>query len=289
MRQIRHPGRASVQRLQAVPATTRQLELALPPGRSLLEAVQFALAPFGAQSAVLSLQGGAFFPFAYALPALSKTPEHAVYFSDRLDADEPVQLEFACVTYGQRDGQPWLHCHAAWMQRDGARRCGHVLPEHALVCEPVKASVWLIEGAQFQVQPDTETHFSLFKPEPAGTGSTRLSAPTAWAVRLAPNIDVCTALEAICRQHGITDAVIHGGVGSTVGAVFEDGRVVEPFVTEVLIRSGRVQSGSDGEPVAQIDVSLVDYCGGVHRGRLMHGANPVLVTFELLLVAAAAS
>jgi hypothetical protein len=69
-----------------------------------------------------------------------------------------------------------------------------------------------------------------------------------------------------------------------VGAVFDDGRVVEPFVTEVLIHSGRVVRGSDGAPQAQINVSLVDFSGGVHHGRLRRGANPVLVTFELVLV-----
>ncbi len=266
-------------------ASTRELELELPAGHTLLESVRRALAPLGASSAVLRLQGGALFPFAYALPALSKTPEHAVYFSDRLDAAAPVQLEFASVSYGQRDGQPWLHCHAAWTQRDGTRCCGHVLPEHALVSATVRASVCLIHGAQFQVQPDAETHFSLFKPVAVDTDPTRYPAATSWAVRLAPNIDVCRAIEDICREHAIVEAVICGGVGSTVGAVFDDGSVVEPFVTEVLIRSGRVHAGSDGEPVAQLDVSLVDFCGGVHQGRLMRGANPVLVTFELVLVA----
>ena len=284
MRHIQHPGAASVERMQVVAATTHQIELDLPPGRSLLEAVRFALAPFGAKSAVLSLRGGALFPFAYALPALSKTPEHAVYFSDRFDATEPVHLECASVTYGQRDGQPWLHCHAAWRQSDGRRCCGHVLPEHAFVSESVRASACLLDGAQFQVRPDTETHFSLFQPEAVASGLSGSSAPTSWAVRLAPNVDVCTALEAICREHGIAQATLCGGVGSTVGAAFDDGRVVEPFVTEVLIRSGRVMRGSDGTPRAQIDVSLVDFSGGVHQGRLMRGANPVLVTFELVLV-----
>jgi len=32
-----------------------------------------------------------------------------------------------------------------------------------------------------------------------------------------------------------------------------------------------------------VDVTLVDYTGTTSRGRLRRGANPVLVTFELVL------
>ncbi len=284
MRSIQHPGSTSAERVRAVATQTRQVEIDLPPGRSLLDAVRFALEPFAAKSAVLNLYGGAFFPFAYALPALSKTSEHAVYFSDRFDALEPVQLARASVTYGQRDGHPWLHCHAAWAQSDGTRCSGHVLPEHAVVLETVSASVCLLDSAQFQVRHDEETRFALLKPEVVNTELILSAAPTALAVRLSPNVDVCTAIEDICREHGIKQATLHGGVGSTVGAAFDDGRIVQPFVTEVLIRDGRIVCGSDGAPRALIDVDLVDFSGGVHRGRLARGLNPVLVTFELVLV-----
>jgi hypothetical protein len=72
-------------------------------------------------------------------------------------------------------------------------------------------------------------------------------------------------------------------VGSTVGAVFDDGRVVEPFVTELLIRKGEIITDANGHLQAQLDVSMVDYKGGVSEGRLARGQNPVLVTFELAL------
>ena len=110
----------------------------------------------------------------------------------------------------------------------------------------------------------------------------------ALALRLAPNEDVCTAIEAQCRRHGLQHATVRGGVGSTVGAVFDDGRRVEPFVTEALIRRGRVRPGADGAPVAEIDFGLVDYTGDLAEGRLARDANPVLVTFEPVLEATAA-
>jgi len=65
--------------------------------------------------------------------------------------------------------------------------------------------------------------------------------------------------------------------------VFDDGRVVEPFVTELLIRNGDVFTNAAGQTQAQLDASMVDYKGGVSEGRLARGQNPVLVTFELAL------
>jgi hypothetical protein len=102
---------------------------------------------------------------------------------------------------------------------------------------------------------------------------------------VSPNLDLCTALESVCAAHGWTRARVRGGVGSTIGAVFDDGRIVKPFVTETLIRQGEIRSGADGRPQAQIDVTLIDHLGGRHQGRLARGENPVLVTFELVLEA----
>ena len=295
MRRIQHPGPVAKQRADVVAATVREQTLQLQSGRSLLAAVTEALAPFSmrntpntpsadnAISAVLQLQPGTLQPFAYVMPALSKTAAHAVYFSDRFDAAGAVLLETATVTVGQRDGQPSLHCHARWLDAEGRRHCGHVLPHEAMLSSPLRASAWLLDGAAFQVMADDETAFSLFKPVARPSAGGGHPGRAALAVRLAPNEDVCTALEAICRQRGITHATLRGGVGSTVGAVFDDGHRVEPFVTELLVRQGRVRPGADGAPVAEIDVSLVDHTGGLADGRLARGANAVLVTFELVL------
>lgn len=271
------------QRVNVVPTTLQQLDLVLRPGKALLDALVAAL-PAGTASAVLTLTGGALAPFAYVMPALSRTAEHAVYFSDRFDADGPVQLIDACVTFGRRNGAPWLHCHARWIDAGGAPHCGHVLPEQTMLDSPVSARAWLLEHASFEVVADGETRFTLFEPLAlAAAAKTVPAGRHALALRIAPNEDVCSALEAVCRQHGITRATVRGGVGSTVGALFDDGRRVEPFVTEVLIRAGRVRPGADGAPLAEIDVSLVDYTGGLADGRLARGGNPVLVTFELVL------
>ena len=106
-----------------------------------------------------------------------------------------------------------------------------------------------------------------------------------FALRLRPNQDICGTLEAFCRERRIGRAEIRGGVASIIGAVFEDGRIVEPFATEMFIRSGRIAAARDGVPEASLDVALVDYTGVLSEGRLRRGANPVLMTVEVALEA----
>jgi hypothetical protein len=102
-------------------------------------------------------------------------------------------------------------------------------------------------------------------------------------MRLRPNQDFAGALEIFCRQRGIFSARIHGGVGSTIGAHFTDGRKTVPFVTELAVRSGTIHSGANGTLEAALDIALVDYLGGIAEGLLMRGDNPVLMTMELVL------
>lgn len=278
MRHILHPGPTDGPRLRAQPCQLRSERLSLPPGRSLLTALAEARQRAGADSAVLRLQGGEFAPLAWVLPHTARTPEHAVYFSPRHDSPGPARLLSGCVTLGRREGQPWLHCHAEWQDADGRRHLGHLLPDDSLITGALSAEVHWLHGAAFEVGPDAETRFSLFQPVATATAAAP-EAPRAWAVRLAPNVDVAGALVDFCRAQGLARARVRGGVGSTVGVAFDDGRVVEPHITECFIEHGRV--GADG--LAELDIALVDHHGGQHRGRLAPGANPVLVTMELVL------
>ena len=291
MRHIQHPGNAAPERLHSAPCRVEEFETRLAPGQTLLNAVATAMRDVGGSSAVMRLSGGALDCFTYCMPALSKTSEHAVYFSETYRVEGVVLLEAATVTYGLRAGQPWLHCHAVWTEPSGRRHSGHLLPDQVHVASEILAIGRAIQGAGFVVTPDAETNFSLFMPyrTSSATFSVQDKVPatfgTAHVVRLAPNVDVCFALERFCREQGITAATIEGGVGSTVGAMFEDGRVVEPFVTELLIRQGEIRLGDDGELRARIDITMVDYLGGVSEGVLARGHNPVLVTFELVVQA----
>jgi predicted DNA-binding protein with PD1-like motif len=307
MRSIQHPGQPSLMRVAAQQVELELFDLELPAHMTLMQAVAQSMQGVQAQCATFRMSGGGFEPFSYVMPALAKTSAHAVYFSDTYPVEGAVRLETASVTFGQRDGKPWLHSHAIWIEESGRRHCGHLLPDDIQVNAPIRAQGVALRGATFVVCPDGETNFTLFVPlksmaRPVQTSMARISqtgddikgsdntatlAQTphrqGYALRVAPNVDICTALETFCSQRGITRATIQGGVGSTVGAVFDDGRVVEPFVTELLIRKGEILTNAAGQTQAQLDVSMVDYKGGVSEGRLARGQNPVLVTFELAL------
>ena len=69
-----------------------------------------------------------------------------MYFSERYEPQGVVRLESASVTMGLRDAQPWLHCHGIWHDADGQRLGGHVLPNDAVISEPIDASVWFLDG-----------------------------------------------------------------------------------------------------------------------------------------------
>jgi predicted DNA-binding protein with PD1-like motif len=109
------------------------------------------------------------------------------------------------------------------------------------------------------------------------------AATRAYAIRLRPNQDFTGALEAFCATKGIRRARFRGGVGSTIGARLENGKVVENFATEVYVRGGEIVANTHGNLHASVDVGLIDYTGAIAEGRYVRGDNPVLMTFELVL------
>lgn len=282
MRSIAQPGPPAPARIQWVEARGRAFSFTMQAGLPLLEAARRGFAEAGFSAGVLSMREGALGPFAYVMPALSKTGANAAFYSDMFRPAGITRLKLGAMTLGERDGAPFFHCHGLWVESDGHLHGGHILPEESIVAEAFAVQAFGIDGAMFIAEPDAETNFKLFGPvarAPTGASADR----RAFALRLRPNQDFAAALEGFCRQHGILRAQVHGGVGSTIGAHFTDGRTVVPFATEVAIRSGMVAPGADGTLQATLDVALVDYLGGIAEGRLMRGDNPVLMTMELVL------
>ena len=194
------------------------------------------------------------------------------------------------MTLGQRDGVPFFHCHGLWTEADGRAGGGHIVPEETVVAEPFEVDAFGLDGALFTAEPDPETNFKLFGPIPSAAAAAKTTTETtskttsrAYALRLRPNQDFAGSLEAFCREQGIISAKLHGGVGSIIGARFADGRTVEPFATEMAVRSGMIASDASGTPKATLDVAVVDHLGGLAVGRLVRGDNPVLMTMELVL------
>jgi predicted DNA-binding protein with PD1-like motif len=282
MRHIVQPGPPAPERIQWVAARGRAFSFTLEAGLPLLEAARRGFAAGGFAGGALRWTGGALGPFAYVMPALSKTPDHAAFYSDTFRPAGITRLKLAAMTFGERDGAPFFHCHALWRQADGRAGGGHILPEETVVAEPFAVEAFGIDGAVFAAEPDPETNFKLFGPIASVACGTKTTS-RAFALRLRPNRDFAGALEAFCRERGIISARLHGGVGSTIGARFADGRIVEPFATELAVSSGVIASGVSGALEAELDIALVDYEGGIAEGRLLRGDNPVLMTMELVL------
>jgi predicted DNA-binding protein with PD1-like motif len=282
MRSIVQPGPAAPERIQWVEARGRAFSFTLEAGLPLLQAARLGFAESGFAGGVLRWTGGALGPFAYVMPALSKTGENAAFYSDIFRPPGIARLKTAAMTLGERDGAPFFHCHAMWTEADGRINGGHILPEESVVAEPFAVEAFGIDGAMFSAEPDPETNFKLFGPVPSAPTAMETQS-RAFALRLRPNQDFAGALEAFCRERGIISAKLHGGVGSTIGARFTDGRIIEPFATELAVRSGTVAPGAGGAPEAELDVALVDYLGGIAEGWLTRGDNPVLMTMELVL------
>jgi predicted DNA-binding protein with PD1-like motif len=284
-RRIRQPGPPVFPRVQAVAGQCRRVDVVLPAGAVLLDAIHAAMVAHRSESAVLELEGGGFGPFAYVIPALSVDGAQAAFYSETFRPPGVSALVDGRVTFGLRDGAPFLHCHAFWTEAGGLRG-GHVLPTpETVIAAPIMARAWLLDGMAFEQHLDPETNFTLFGPvaRPGSDGRSDGGSGVGtrcFGLRLRPNQDLCAALEAFCAEHGIARATLRGGVASIIGADFVDGTMVENFATEMFIRSGVIVAGK-----ARLDVALVDYTGRLSAGVLRRGANPVLMTVEVVLEA----
>src|SRR5262249_49306437 len=109
MRWIEQPGPPPTERIQWVEGRGRAFSFTLEGGLPLLEAVRRGFAREGFAGGTLNIKGGALGPFAYVMPALSKTSEYAGFYSDTFRPDGVTRLKLATMTFGQRDSAPFFH------------------------------------------------------------------------------------------------------------------------------------------------------------------------------------
>ena len=273
MRQVTQPGPVHPRRWESFGGTPRPLRFTLEPGLTLNEALTGPLADAGFQCGTVSFQGGALDPFQYVMPGPPDSDAHVAYFTAPRAPTGETRLERANATFGWSDGKPFLHCHASWIEPDGRRRGGHILPRDSTVARTTHVDAWGFDAIRIETAPDAETNFTLFQPH--GLSETGARGVVA---RVKPNEDITLAVEAIARSHGITNGVVRGSLGSLVGARFADGHAVTDLATEVLVRGGIIRDGT-----ASLDLIVVDMEGAVHEGILARGENAVLITFDLVL------
>lgn len=262
MRILRQPGPEPRERAVVVPCRVDAVTVELEAGRS----VEAAVAASGFRG-YLDFAGVELEPLGFVIPALSQDDMHAAWYS-QATAMERARIDRAGAIAGTRDGRPFVHCHGLW-----AGRMGHLLPADSEIVGTLTVAGWRMSGAVFEAVEDEETNFKLFSPRAEGV----VQSANGLAVRLRPNQDVCLAVETICRTHAIDNARIFG-IGSTVGARFENGRGIDSPASELLIDKGRLING-----VCSLDISIVDIDGRLDHGVLKRGENGVCITFELLI------
>jgi predicted DNA-binding protein with PD1-like motif len=276
MRRLQQPGPAHPERITWFRGQPVPLRFTLPAGATLNEALTQPLVEAGLQSATLVFRNVAVGPFRYVMSGPADDASHVAYFSAPRAPAGVSRIEQANATFGWADGEPFVHCHAAWTEPDGRRRGGHILPRETIVAESAEVTAWGFAAIRIQAMADEETNFTLFQPSgPSVPGGGGIVA------RVKPNEDILSAIGVICRDAGLRDAAIRGSLGSLIGARFTDGRAIDDHAAEVLVRQGWVR---DGEPA--LELLVVDMQGAVHQGWLERGENPVCITFDLVLESA---
>lgn len=268
-----HPQRIDSRRVRGIP-----IAFDMEPGQTLLAALTRPLVEAGMQSAALRFgEGGALSPFHYVMPGPPDGPQHVAYFSAPRCPEGETRVNQAAVTFGWNGTEPAVHIHGVWTEPGGDRRGGHMLPGECVVHSSMRVDGIGFPDSRIETMPDAETNFTLF--QLAGIRPT--DSGNHIVARVRPNEDITLAAEAAARQHGVTDAIIFGTLGSLIGTHFADGRIVQADATEVLVRQGRLRGG-----VAELDMIIVDEQGRAEEGLLLRGENPVLITFDLVLAPA---
>lgn len=279
---LRQPGPAAVERVESAVGRMAILDFTLEPGLTLNAAVAGPLLAAGFGAAQVEFSGGAFGPFTYVMPAASPDDAHAAWYSAPFTPAGESRIEAGCLTFGRKEGAPFVHCHAFWREADGMRRAGHVMPHDTVVSAPVTARAYGSADVAVTAGFDPETGFTLFTPHAlkAPDGGPRIAF-----ARVRPNTDIASAVAELCRRHGFGAGRIVGSIGSLIGARFADGSELEDHATELFVRAGRIAPDAEGALAAEIDISIVGLSGALAEGRLA-GDNPVCITFELAVAEA---
>ncbi|MEU3274901.1 DUF296 domain-containing protein [Saccharomonospora sp. NPDC006951] len=276
---LRHPGPRAGRRRESVAALSRTVHTTLPPRTRLLDAIATVVGHTGCTSAQVELMGGTLSGISYCVPAAGTDGSTAVAYSPTRHARTPAQLLAASATFGRRDGKPFLHCHASWLDADGTLRGGHLWQDTTIGDVPVYVVVHTLPGVELTSATDPETRMPVFTPAPAPA---RRAGGNVVVSRVRPGEDLSIAAEEIRAEQGFPRAIVRAGLGSLVGARLCGAATVwhvDGPGTEVVSVAGTVSR--DGR--AALSAILVDRHGVVHAGRLLRGHNLVAVTFELLL------
>ena len=271
---VTHPGAGESARICALPCHVRAITAQLPKGLALLDAVARITEAEGADGACALLDGVFLSEMRFVMPDGPADSAHAAWYSDTHRARN-IRLDRATASVGKRDGLWFLHTHAQWQAQTPGM--GHLLNDQCILGADCTATLWLIKGAWLDVSPDAETGFPLFRPRQG-----RLRDPVnATLLTIRPHADLRTTLETVCAGAGVENATVLG-LGSLIGAGFNDAAPMRSPLSEVLLLPGcEIRKGH----CRRLPLACVDPGGRIFKGDLAKNKGPVLVTFELLLIA----
>ncbi|MCZ8080709.1 MAG: hypothetical protein O9289_20210 [Rhodobacteraceae bacterium] len=273
MRRCPQPGPPRATASDSAPCAAVPVEVPLQAGVTLLDAAGAWMLSQGCDGALLTLADVPVTGLRYVLPDASTDPAFAAYYSPDHFLHGPGLIRSGQMILGWRDGAPFAHCHGLFQDAAGHLACGHLRVESCMLGAGVVLTGHAWRGAAFVAQPCRETNFVLLTPVSLYTVTANAAI-----VKLSPNQDIGAALTDAAAARGLGDATVLG-LGSLVGAVFDDAQRLERIETEFFFDQARLQAGA-----ADLNVTVVEAGGRRLSGRLAHGENAVLMTVEALLI-----
>lgn len=275
---LRHPGPEQHPRVKAATTATQRFTLALRAGDRLETAVIEGFAKAGFESGFAELDGLACAQIDYVIPAHSDTPDRLAWYSAPHSTYGPATIKHGYMSVGRYQGAGFTHCHALWEDAGGASGIGHLLSDQTLIARDTTLEVAGFSSARFERLPDAETRFEIFAAIGESLPETAPKTAQAIITTLRPNIDIATACEELCMQHGIARARVVG-LGSLNGAAFTNGARMRDFASEFVLCNGAVAGGE-----ALIDIAVVDSHANQFLGQLIRSKACVSVTAELVII-----
>lgn len=311
-----HAGPRPEPRTVSVQTEVSTQEITLAPGTELFSVIGDVLSRVGAPGANAEVVSGDFSALSYVHPDYGSDAASPMHFSQDLQTVCPASVRHGSASLGwvasATDApdhtladsarlEPFGHFHLSWTDANGSVRGGHLRPGSIVGDNGLTLLVHAYSDAVLISSNDPETGLPTFAPHPVQESdlSTRIPThPQPAAVhsergtrrgvvsRVRPGQMIDDAVAGICEAFGFTSAEVRASLGSTVGAILRSpsGEIVAawPAVEYTYLR-GEIEKTADGFH-SELRGEAVDVDGRVHSGVVAPHANPVAVTFELLVL-----
>lgn len=165
-RTLIHPGKSMPTRISHRHCKQgRHIRLCLQPGLSLHDALVEPLQVLGIHSASTTLLGGVMAKLLYCVAPPDASGQAVICYTAPIDVGR-ANFIFGNATIGKdAQGQPIVHCHAAFRADSGAVKGGHIIAKETFIGEqPISVLVIAFNEFDLQVSYDPETNISLIQP-----------------------------------------------------------------------------------------------------------------------------